>query len=103
MEPRVRSGRVLIQWHNGWLKPTCCAWPIVPRGAAATSNSEAIPEDLAQALPRAAERVIGWRGSFVAVGTIRKARAIPCARRRGLVLGVDSGVVPVGSVARFHF
>src|SRR5438445_6029352 len=103
MEPRVKSGRVLIQWHKGWPKPTCCAWLIAPPAAAATSNSEASPEDLGQGLARAAERVIGWRESFAAAGMIRKAPAIPCARRRGLVLEADSGVVPAGLVARFPF
>src|SRR5947209_2744581 len=103
MERRARSGRVLTQWHNDWLKPTCCAWLISPPAAAATSNSEVIPEDLGQGLARAAERVIGWRESFAAAGMIRKARAIPCARRRGRVLGADSGVVPAGLVARFPF
>src|SRR5437870_10924090 len=103
MEPRARSGRVLIQWHKGWPKPTCCAWLIAPPAAAATSNSEASPEDLGQGLARAAERVIGWRESFAAAGMIRKARAIPCARRRGRVLGADSGVVPAGLVVPFRF
>src|SRR5437588_307824 len=103
MEPRAKSGRVLIQWHNGWLKPTCCAWLIAPPAAAATSNSEVSLEDLAQASARAVERVIAWRESLAAAGTIRKPRAIPCARRRGRVLGAGSGVVPAGLVARFHF
>src|SRR2546421_3087601 len=100
MERRVKSVRVLTQWHNGWPKPTCCAWLIAPPAAAATSNSEVIPEDLAQVWPRAAERVIGWRESFGAAGTIQKAQAIPCARRRGRVLGAGSGVVPAGLVGR---
>src|SRR4051812_15127337 len=103
MEPCVKSGRVLTQWHNGWLKPTCCAWLIAPPAAAATSNPEVSPEDLAQASARAVERVIAWRESLAAAGTIRKGPAIPCGQRQGLVLGAGSGVVPAGLVGRFHF
>src|SRR6266850_1883627 len=98
MAPRVKFGRVLSQWHNGWLKPTCCAWPIAPPGVAATSSLEVSPGDSAAASARAANRVIAWQGSFAEGAMIRKPPQTPRARREDLGLGADSEGVQAGWV-----